>query len=277
MSKYDSIGSHTEPEKKSMSNVLIWGFGILILMAFFTIMLVYKPVPLDKATQCAESPPKHLAVLIDLSDPLNPSQLESLKKRFDLIMHGGISKQGMTLSKGDKLSVYYMTSSNIPKRVFQACSSGTLDEANSLVEGSALIKEKWRLFNSNIENEIEFHAANPASLSSSPIIESLGYIRSKEFPPSGHSYQKNQKRELIVISDFLQNSSLLSHYDSKPWLSAAAVNKKFPVQLRGIDSNILFVVSPIHRNLQDKKLKFWWREYFNVSVTGGQLVSWSNL
>ena len=270
----ESGTSHNDDESLGFVNYLYWVLGTLGVASFLGFMVFGESETVDPQTNCGTNPAKHLAVLVDLSDPLASAQRASMLNRFTEISSPNKGDYGFALSKGDKLTVYFITESDTPELVFQQCSPGNVDEADRLNEAALIVQAKWRRFSEDMVRLIEQKTSTTSSLSTSYIVESLAYVRAKEFPPTDQVLNGGQKLDIVVISDFLQSSPLFSHYNTAP-PSAQEVHKQFPVQLQGFEVNLFYVVNSAHRGKQDGKLVDWWREY--ISVAGGRNKGWREL
>jgi len=280
LSKYEgpSLRStgHGPNESLGLVIYIIWTSAILALLAFLYFMFFGKSETIDSVTNCGSNPEKHLAVLVDVSDPLATAQRASLVNRFAEISNISKGQSGLSLSKGDKLTVYFVTESDKPELVFQACSPGSADEADRFSEARNRVQAAWRRFSRDMIDQVDRKVTSADTLSASYIVESLAYVRAKEFPPSDQILNSYQKFNLVIISDFLQSSSLLSHYRSE-WPTARELHKRFPVVLDGIEVDALYVSNPAYLKEQSPELLAWWREYFSTGVTGGTLKSWRAL
>ncbi len=280
MSKYErpSVGPTGlgEDERLGIVNYLIWGLATLALATFFYYMFFGKSEVVDPLTNCGSNPAKHLAVLVDLSDPLAAAQRASLVNRFLEISNVARGESGIALSKGDKLTVYFVTKSDTPELVFQACSPGNVDEVDRLNQAANRVQAQWRKFSLDMISRVDEKISNVDPLSESYIVESLAYIRAKEFPPSDQILKSDQKLSIVIISDFLQSSPLFSHYNSQP-LAAAELHQQFPILLNGIEIDALYVSNRKYLKYQSPELLTWWREYFSEGITGSNLKSWRAL
>lgn len=260
--------------------------GAIIVLGFILAALLYSPPKVDKTTGCAANPHTNLVVLVDLSDSLTKAQKASLVARFEYISSHANNenesastsqfKTGFDISKGDKLTVYLLGESEQPRLIFSACSPGDETETNALTEGQVISRKKWQGFISGISNAIEAEFQNRSDLNRSFILESIAYVRAKEFPPSEKILDTSQLHKLVIVSNFLQNSGLQSHYNSE-YKGVNVVHMEHPISLTGIDVYGLFLAHPDYVERQKPELLAWWRTYFSESVTGARMVDWRPL
>lgn len=278
MSKYESNSSinNNDSKKMGIANYFFWFLGVSLFLTFISVFIIFKPEHTDINTNCGEHPPRHLVVLLDLSDPLSQAQKASLHTRFEHISNSTKSNYGLSLSKGDNLTIYFMKDMEVPKLVFSACSPGSSNETNVLNKGKKYADSKWNNFSNTILEKIESEISESSNLSSSFIIESIAYVRAKEFPASDHISKNTQELNIVIISDFLQNSPLLSHYE-KGYLEAIQLSNKLSLNLNGINIDALFILNHEYNVKQNAELLLWWRKYFSQAVTGANLNSWRAL
>ncbi len=132
-------------------------------------------------------------------------------------------------------------------------------------ELAALSGEKWKEFEKKLLNAFPTDMLDKTA-PTSPIIETLKYVRIAEFPSPAHLKSSGQYAgSVFIVSDMLQNSSKLSHFGELP--PTANVPSQFALDLTGIDIGIRYLKVDLFAHLQyPARPHFkWWREFFAVA------------
>ena len=117
MSKYRK-NSVSQKKENNFSTKMIVGAGVLILMILIA-FIIMKPEPINSADFCPDSGPKGTtALLIDLSDPLSPSQEQKLINELNSLTETSEARQSSYLEKHAKLTTYFTNDTEIPKNIF---------------------------------------------------------------------------------------------------------------------------------------------------------------
>jgi len=249
---------------------LLWGLGLLILIGIFVFMFL-QPEKTNLSDFCPKSGEKgKIVLLLDISDPLNMSQKAKLKKELDGISKRSSLRPFPLLNKGEKLLIYItQEDGKEPKKLFSMCSPGDIENKkviDKMSEGKIISLKKWENFQNKALNEIKKKLSNIGSLKTSPIIESLSFVRAQEFN-SPELLEDSTNNKIIIISDFIQNSKLTSQF--KGLKNVQEVNKNYPVSLQNISVRMLVLVSNKYSKFQSPEHQSWWRKYF--AITGGDL------
>ena len=232
----------------------------------FGAVFFLSPQKLDKNNCSTDKKYGVTAVLIDASDLLTIEQKAGLESEFLNLANSGGSRSSALLRKGDRLAVYFLSEDgDKPRKVFDMCNPGRIQDRNAVekaTEGELFAKKRWYQFSKKIMNEVEKRISKTTSNQTSPIVETIKYIVSKEFPPANLISNARDYR-LIIASDFLQKSSVGSHY--RGISNARTVWKKKPTDLGGADVVIWRLNSSKHLKLQNASHTKWWREFFALS------------
>lgn len=235
--------------KKKKSNPLLWFAGIL--MAACALGLAWSLMSFD--TQKTNSrgclangadDQTSLSILIDATEPLTSSQLENVA----VIVQQKVS----SLQPYDRVRFYAIKETNgqpLPP-LFDLCKP----DPDSMESSIKKRFERLR-FRSEIENELR---NNSGVQPLSPIIFSLGSVASQ-------FESKERNRVIVLVSDLIQNSEMLSMYrsDWERQAESQAVNKSRPM-LQGIDLQLLWLMRP-EEDRQSKLLREWWIDYIRKS------------
>lgn len=167
------------------------------------------PVALDPATGCPRDggPAGYVAILIDASDPPNEVQRAYLVRAFDTLES--------SIPQHQEVSVFVLgagPSSALPAPTFRACKPPTGEGASPLDRNPRRMRERWlRGFREPLERAFEAPLHAPAR-ADSPLMELIQAAAIQAFPDS----ELDAPRRMIVISDFLQHTRDVSHYDAAP-------------------------------------------------------------
>ena len=249
---------------------LLWGLGFTIFIAILTFMF-FQPEKTNLSDFCPKSGEKgKIVILLDVSDPLNMSQKAKLKKELDGISKKSSLRPKPLLNKGEKLVIYITEEDGKePNKLFSMCSPGDIENKKvieKMSEGKIISLKKWQNFQNKALNEIENKLSDSTSLKTSPIIESLSFVRAQEFN-SPELLEESTNNKIIMISDFIQNSALTSQF--KTLENVQEVNKIYPVSLNNISIRMLMLVSNKYSKFQTPEHQSWWRKYF--AITGADL------
>jgi hypothetical protein len=125
--------------------------------------------------------------------------------------------------------------------------------ADSKLEYPAVVRYKNKAFEAMLEKKL----APDYGRNSSPIIRAIGSVKT-QFPDDG------SKRHLIIASDLIENSELLSQINSR-WKIQAEQNSKVLIDtkpnLTDINLTVLWIPRPYVPHHNDDFI-LWWGSYF---------------
>ena len=227
---------------------------------------------IDLRTLCPEEGPGSTTVLIlDMSDPLKPHQLNALNRFADSLVKkipavdGVLRPSENYIPKGHMLVVFELaTVQNEPRERFRMCNPGSPDERRAIdgfTEGEIASVVKWSQFSKAMQAAVP-NEVGTQSATTSPIIETVRFVRNKEFPRAVDMNGQGEPRRytIFVISDLLQNSDLLSHYDGLP--AVEGLPQSLAIDLSGIDIGVRYLRSRPYAHLQNGEHFAWWRRFF---------------
>jgi len=125
--------------------------------------------------------------------------------------------------------------------------------ANNMLDNPIFLKFR----EANFKSEIRKKLSPDFGRNSSPIIRAIGSVET-QFPTNG------SKRHLIIASDLIENSELLSQINSR-WKIQAEQNKKVLIDtkpnLTDINLTVLWIPRPYIPHHNDDFI-LWWGSYF---------------
>ena len=257
-----AVGAGRTSSSKGFLSYMPW-FGGLCLIGVIVGYAVSAPERLDPKTLCPPEPSGKTVLLIDVSDKLSFSQKARLDNELKSLSDTSPDRPNAFLSKGELFVVYFLeTEDKPPELLFSMCHPGALADRSvveKLSQGEMFARKQWEEFQQNTINRIDQRIASSQDAATSPIYETLQYIRAEEFPPPALLSEDDDYR-LLIWSDMIQNSSKENHFRkiSEP----EAFYKSNPLQMDGIEVDLMFLLSQKYASSQPDELIFWWRKIF---------------
>jgi len=261
--------------KKSPASSYIPIFGGVLALAILGAYMLTRPPPVDPSTFCAKDSSSIgiTALLIDVSDELTNAQAARLQNEIAAISSTSDERQSAFLKKGDKLVVYFVEAEGeAPSMVFSMCHPGDVvnrSVSDSLSQGKIIANKKWQKFKTDTLMNIEKKMDSSSNLDTSPLIEAIQYIRSKDFPPPAVMDQSNEY-QFVIWSDMIQNSDESNHFSELG--SYKTVLKNNPMDLKGIGLSVFQLRSKRYSRYQTNEHVAWWRKL--IAYANGELNGW---
>jgi hypothetical protein len=206
VSGYSLPPSPAELKKRSDRRRAIWLLTASAIAVFavgtFVVRGLLTQVALDTETLCPKKslPAAQIAVLLDVTDTLNEVQRESVLRSFENLQE--------SLGTQAQLSLYALRApakSHLQPEV-RLCNPGSGEGASWLWENPEKIQRRWeRGFRQPLRKLLE-ETLNSPEARISPIMEQIQAASVTAFD------SEVEDRRLIIISDLLQNSEILSMY-----------------------------------------------------------------
>ena len=264
-------------KKNSLGSFTPFAVGGVILAAIIAYVAI-QPPPTDPHTFCPQNT-KDLGItafVIDVSDKLTSSQAARLENELRNISAHSAERQSAFLKKGEKLLIYFVESEGqSPSMEFEMCHPGNIADRtweDELSEGAIFAQKKWKKFTDEIMFSIDVKIGASTGTATSPIIETIQYIRAKKFPPPDLMDKKINYR-IVLWSDLLQNSSEGNHF--KDLGDFKAVLRRKPLELSGVDLFVFQLMSEKYSKHQTDEHVAWWRRVF--ATAKAELNAWEKL
>lgn len=241
---------------------LLWGSLLAVMIAvlatggYFVWGFTSSRPSIDEATLCPDTGPAGvLVVLLDLTDPLTSRQGARLRNLLD----DRIAKLPQ-----DTMISFGVVSNDEGRRgaLYSSCKPADGSAASQLYENPALITARFQK---------EFVEPMRAGLNEamgggeedrSPIMESLQALiaETPAFETSAGLH------ELLIVSDLLQHSDVLSFYRGEGWeaLRASGGTDRLARTLNGAQVSILKVPRPGAPTVARDQAEGFWARYFDV-------------
>lgn len=256
--------SRVRHKKSSISSYLPI-FGGVVALGILGAYMFTRPPPVDPTTFCAKDTSNigMTALLIDVSDELSDAQKARLQKEIEAISSTSEQRQSAFLKKGDKLVVYFVEAQGqAPSMVFSMCHPGDVVNRSlneSLSEGEIIASKKWRKFKSDTLTSIEQKIDASSDLATSPLVEAIQFIRSKDFPPPAIINQANDY-QFVIWSDMIQNSDQANHFNELG--DYKSILKNNPIDMMGVSVSVFQLRSKRYSKYQTNEHVAWWRKLF---------------
>ncbi|MEO1015825.1 MAG: hypothetical protein AAFX08_11625 [Pseudomonadota bacterium] len=188
---------------------MFWRYAIIGMVAgvfgLFALAAFNRPPATDVLTACRvdRNDPAHTIILIDQSDPFNSRDIGWVRSFVDA--------EARLLPKYGRLTVVTPNSAQPyePNEVFFACSPGSSEKANPILQNPQMIEDTWReKFYEPLKVQVE-QALNDTEAATSPLSEAIFAVFDRP------DFQKSMPdRRLVIVSDLMQNSDAFSFYRS---------------------------------------------------------------
>ena len=231
--------------------------------------------PIDK------QPERQTVLLLDTSDPLTPKHRSELRRLLqEMLKVEGSSDSGKDfyIAPGEALIVYELTQTlDDIKPALRICNPGNDPDKwtwkDDFTQGRAIALHQWQRLDKHIESLFD-ELQESEIQQSSPILEMTGVILPRHAPSKrSMAAGESGKTHLIVFSDLLQHSDLLSHYGPYPAAKEIRTTNGLRVlqtDLTGIDVSLFRLERAEGGRWQTRDHYYWWTEL--VAESGGRLI-----
>ena len=236
------------------------GVAMIVLCALAVLGFLAVPMLMETTRigedLCIEGKPigRHHLFVIDQSDPVPQAKIDELHRIFEQVLK--------EMRINDRVSIYAInaTSSPFAKDIPSICNPGRGEDANAYVQNPRLIEEKFRKhFLRPLEEILKPDTFNQQSVAS-PLMEYFQDVaRAQQYLP------ETQEKVFYLLSDFIQNSTLLNQYKEQPTFPEQAAREAMAFHApdyRGITINLLFILRPEWEAVQNAGHKRFWQAYF---------------
>ena len=169
------------------------------------------------------------------------------------------------------MTLYRLESTELPERpILQICHPGgnpeeKLPVGEKLTKGTVITEWRWERFVQVIE--AMFPAEAREAQPSSPILETIAVITARH-AGSRRAAKSVKPTHLIVISDLLQNTEMLSHY--KPYPKPEEIPRELKTDLARVEVSLFRLERHKYENYQTPEHFYWWTDW--VVAMGGKVV-----
>ena len=246
----------------------VWG-GVMataVIIAIGGVVLVqsFKGEEVDdRLCPKASGPTAGLAVLLDLTDTLQPVQYQRLRGLLDDRI--GDAKQGALIAVGAVRADATERDAD-----FARCKPATGKKANELYQNPRMIEERYRQEFLEPFKAIVSAMLNSPAADHSPIMESLQALLVSAPGFVDASYL----RRVIIVSDLIQNSEAFSFYRGDSWrrFIRSQDAERLAGRLQGVEVEICRVPRPGSK-VDKAAVDDFWANYFDRAGASRVLAS----
>lgn len=232
-----------------------------VLGAISYAALVLQPAEYDPDTLClAGEKPAHTVVVIDKTDLYTPEQTVLIRER--------ILQARDRLDIGERLSLYELDQrGELEDTDFSLCNPGRGEQINPLYRNPTRVEARYQaLFEDPLQDALA-DLVEPKNAPRSPILEALADLATEpDFDPA------TPGRDIVLVSDMLQNSALFSVYGAArydlagrlpdPRLVADAIQREYGDALAGVTIQIHLIPRQGWTDQQAAIIPAYWQEVF---------------
>ena len=271
------MSRETREERRIKAGRRAKAFGIVAVLAIGGLMIalwMMEGEPLDRQGCPSESGPgREVVVLLDTSDPLSDKHRAELRRILSEMTSPAASGRHGTLAvrEGERVTLYLLQSTGVPESpVAQTCHPGGNPEERRaidvLTEGGVITKWRWAQFASAILTW--FPAEDGEAQPASPILETIAVITPRH--ASSRRAEKDAKpMHLVVISDLLQHTGMLSHYG--PYPEPKSLPRELVTDLSRVEVSLFRLERQKYAKFQTPEHYYWWTDW--VEAMEGR-VAW---
>ena len=253
---------------KTFAVVAVLGVALLIVA-----LLTQKGQDIDhQGCPKKTGPSREVVVLLDTSDPLGDKHKAELSRIVREMTSPSASGRhdALAVRKGERVTIYRLESTGAPDTpIAQICHPGGNPEERrrfeELTKGTVITEWHWEQFVKVIE--AMFPAEERVAQPSSPILETIAVISARH-ASSRRAAKGAKPTHLVVISDLLQNTELLSHY--KPYPNPEEIPRELRTDLSRVEVSLFRLERHKYENYQTPKHYYWWTNW--VEAMGGRVV-----
>ncbi len=251
-------------------------FAIVIVLLFIAIMAglwTLQEEELDSQGCPRESgPSREVIVLLDTSDPLGDKHKAELGRILREMTDSAESGRHdrLAVREGERLTLYRLETTGIPDDpIAQICNPGgnprEQKPLDGFTRGAVITQWRWQQFVNVIQNL--FPKKQPQAFPTSPILETIAVITARH-TSSRRASQDVSPSHLVIISDLLQHTDKLSHYDS--YLTPELLRGELKADLTNVEVSLFQLERLKYEKYQTPDLYYWWSDW--VEAMGGRVV-----
>ncbi len=217
----------------------------------------------DRLCPKASGPVAGLAVLLDLTDVLQPVQYQRLRGLLDDRIRG--AKQGTLIAVGAVRADATERDAD-----FARCKPATGEKANELYQNPRMIEERYRKEFLEPFKTIVSAMLNNLAADRSPIMESLQAL----LVSTPGFVDATYPRRVVIVSDLIQNSETFSFYRGDSWRGFIRSQnaERLAGRLQGVEVEICRIPRP-GAKVDKAAVDDFWANYFDRAGASRVLTS----
>lgn len=238
--------------------------AILVVAALFGVSRIIQREALD-CQGCPKwsGPTREVIVLLDTSDPLKAKHEAELRRILREITSPAASGRhdALAVREGERLTLYRLDGSGIPEQpIAQLCNPGgnpvERRAIDDLTTGELITEWRWDRFIRTVETL--FPDKESKAQPSSPILETIAVVTARH-ASSRRAEKGGKPTHLIVISDLLQNTVMLSHY--RPYPKPDEIPRELGTDLSRVNVSLFRLERYKYEGFQTPEHFYWWRDW----------------
>jgi hypothetical protein len=210
---------------------------------------------IDAVSLCpADGPVGVKAILLDLTDPLQPSQAARLATLLEREIAASPTHTMISIGVVSEFPENWGSH-------FARCKPATGESANSLYQNPALIAASFdREFSGPLRATLT-RITRGATENRSPIMEGLQTLLAE----TPHALEAGENLSIVIASDMLQHSDALSLYRGEDWdhLVATGASDRLARNLRGAELSLILIPRPEVSRQARSGVDAFWARYFD--------------
>ena len=207
-------------------------------------------------------PSREVIMLLDTSDPLTGKHKAELGRILSEMANPAVSGRHTRLAvrQGERVSFYRLPSAGSPESpVEQICNPGGDPGGRTwidyLTKGEVI--DKWRHDQFVRMVESLFPKTDGPPQPASPLLETIAVITARH-APSGRANPDARHAHLIVISDLLQHTPMLSHYG--PYPEPDSLPRELRADLSRVEVSLFRLERHKYAKFQTPEHYYWWTD-----------------
>jgi len=258
------LPGNARPGVTKSSGALVWlSVGVLVLVVLGGLvgaaLITGKADRYNETTLCnVKGPSAVTAILIDATDGINAVQRRAVLNRLNRI--------NRQLVANERVDVFEVSPTADPLTpIFSMCRPVSADETSELTGNRRLAQKRFNeTFNPQLEAALmKLLDQRPAP--NSPIIEAVRAAVVASFLAT--DVPDTAPRRLVIVSDMLQHSENISHYEGLPEFDAfksSPAYEQTASDLTGAEVTVLYLKRPAAADVQGRRHADFWVFWFDA-------------
>ena len=217
-------------------------------------------------------PSREVIVLLDTSDPLTLKHKAEFRRILHEMTNPAVSGRHTALAvrEGERVSFYRLSSAGVPDSpIEQICNPGGDPAERTWIDylTKGEIIDRWRHERFVRMVEDLFPKIDGPPQPASPLLETIAVITALH-APSERATADAKHAHLIVISDLLQHTPMLSHYG--PYPEPDSLPRELRADLSRVEVSLYRLERHKYAKFQTPEHYYWWTEV--VEEMEGRIV-----
>ena len=222
-----------------------------------------------------DGPTREVVVLFDASDPLTPKHRAEIGRILEEMLDPSRSSRhgNLAVREKERVTVYVLESSAMDLQpAEQICHPGNPADrswVDDLLTGGVLARARWDLFRSELGGVVAglFPEDGRLSGEESPLLETIAVITARH-ARSRRADDQSGTTHLVIVSDLLQHTGSLSHYETYP--HPDQVPREMTTDLSRVEVSLFRLEREQYAPFQTPDHFYWWTDF--VEEMGGVVV-----